>query len=222
MISFNDVSTKCFDSLSFKLPEGEVCKVLARSDYDVRVFIDTLLFLSKPLSGEVLLFDENMASLTEYEQINRFKRVGMVWGSGGLVSNLKVRGNVFLPLAYHKGERPENAEERVEALFLKMGFERESLAEYMGKLPGTLPLHEKKLIGLIRAMLSEPELVIYESLFDGLGLRQANELLNITSEFHSREKMRTSIYISSDEDALSRVKATVSLKQMGKEFLIWD
>ena len=222
MISFKKVSTKCFDDLSFDLPEGKVCRILANSDYDVRVFIDTLLFLSKPLSGEVFLFDENMGSLSEDELLNRFKRIGMVWSSGGLVSNLKVRENIFLPLAYHKGERPETVEEKVEALFLKMGWEREGLDAYMGRLPGTLPLHEKKLVGLIRAMLSGPDLVIYESLFDGLDLRQADNLLKTTSDFHNQEEMRTSIYISSDEDALSRVRGTVSLMQKGREFLIWD
>ena len=222
MISFKNVSTKCFDDLSFDLPEGKVCRVLANSDYDVRVFIDTLLFLSKPLSGEVFLFDENMGSLSEVEQLNTFKRIGMVWGSGGLVSNLKVRENIFLPLAYNKGERPESVEENVEALFLKMGWDRKGLAAYMGRLPGTLPLHEKKLVGLIRALLLRPDLVIYESLFDGLDLRQADNLLKTTFEFHNEEVMRTTIYISSDADALSRVSATISLMQRGRKFLIWD
>lgn len=222
MISFKNISTKCFDDLSFDLPEGKVCKVLANSDYDVRVFIDTLLFLSEPLSGEVFLFDENMGSLSEDERLNIFKRIGMVWNRGGLVSNLKVRENVFLPLAYHKGERAENVEEKVEALFLKMGWESKDLPAYMGRLPGTLPLHEKKLVCLIRVMLSRPDLVIYESLFDGLNLRQAGDLLKTTSDFHNEEEMRTSIYVSSDEDALSRVSANVSLMQKGREFLIWD
>ena len=188
----------------------------------MRVFIDTLLFLTKPLSGEVWLFDENRETLSENQQINTFKRIGMVWSSGGLVSNLKVRDNLFLPLAYHKGERAESVEEKVEALFLKMGWDEAALPDYMGKLPGLLPLHEKKLIGLIRTMLSEPDLVIYESLFDGLDLKQANNLLKITSDFHDEEEMRTTIYISSDEDALSRVRATVSLMQRGREFVIWD
>lgn len=222
MISFKNVSTKCFDHLSFDLPEGKVCKILANSDYDVRVFIDTLLFLSKPLSGEVFLFDENMGSLSEGEQLNRFKRIGMVWKNGGLVSNLKVRENVFLPLAYHKGEKVESVEEKVEALFLKMGWESKGLAAYMGRLPGTLPLHEKKLMGLIRTILSRPDLVIYESLFDGLDLKKADDLLRTTSDFHNEEEMRTSIYISSDEDALSRVRADVSIMQKGREFLRWD
>lgn len=222
MINFNHVSTECFDDLSFELPQGKVCKVLVHSYHDVRTFMDTLLYLTRPVLGDIFLFNKNMGALSEDERIDLFKEVAMVWGNGGLVSNLKVRENVFLPLAYHKGENPEAFEEKVEALFLRLDWKKEGLSSYMGRLPGTLPLHEKKLIGLIRAMLCEPELVIYESLFDGLGIRQANKLLKITTDFHDARPKRTSIYISCDEDALSKVKGDLSLMQKGREFVLWD
>ncbi len=52
-------------------------------------------------------------------------------------------------------------EEKVEALFLKMGWEREGLDAYMGRLPGTLPLHEKKLIGLIQVFNSNSKMFYF-------------------------------------------------------------
>jgi ABC-type transporter Mla maintaining outer membrane lipid asymmetry ATPase subunit MlaF len=82
----------------------------------------------------------------------------------------------------------------------------------MGKLPGPLPTHEKRLIGLIRAMLIEPELMIYASLFEGLSPDMSDRLMQVTTNFHAEKQGRTSVYITFDEQSIKDVRADITLR----------
>ncbi|MEW6213742.1 MAG: ATP-binding cassette domain-containing protein [Nitrospirota bacterium] len=219
MIRFENVTIENLSSASFEIKEGSVCKIITNSEHQKKVFLNTILALQKPIDGKVFLFGRDIHSISEKESFKIFKKIGMVWRDGGIISNLKVWENITLPIWYHMGERPENVEDRVIDIFKEMGEDVSELSEYMKKLPGPLPVHEKRLIGMVRAMLMEPELMIYDSIFEGLNPEMAERLVRLTTKFHSEKPGRTSVYISSDEQSLKDVKADIILKQHGKGFI---
>ncbi|MBA4349538.1 MAG: hypothetical protein C0415_06080 [Thermodesulfovibrio sp.] len=222
MIKFEDVTTENFSSLSFEIKEGSVCKIITNSDNEKNRLLDTILGFHKPVSGRVLIFDNEIYSIPEKESIKIFKRIGVVLKEGSIISNLKVWENITLPVWYHTEIKPAEMEKKVISLFEEIGRDISYISGYMGKLPGPLPVHEKMLISLIRAMLMEPELMIYDSLFEGLNPEMMERLVKLTTDFHSEKKGRISVHISSDEQSLKNIKPNMVLNQSGKGFAIWQ
>jgi phospholipid/cholesterol/gamma-HCH transport system ATP-binding protein len=218
MIRFENISVENFTSVSFDILEGTVCKIITGSDFHKRTLLQTLFGRNKPVQGTVLLFGKDIYSISEQELLNLFIKVGMVWKDGGLISNLKVWENITLPAWYHMGKHPEEMEDKVISMFSDLGKSGTELNTYMKKLPGPFPVHEKRLIGLVRAMLTEPDLMIYDSLFDGLSPAMAKQLAKYTTLFHSGKPLRTSLYISTDELSLRDIRADLILRQSGEGF----
>lgn len=222
MIKFEDITTECFKSVTFEIKEGSVCKIILDSDYDKEILLDTIFTFKKPIGGDVLLLDRNIYTISEKELFKIFNNIGVVLKDGGLISNLKVWENITLPVWYNTGKIPEGMEEVIIDIFKKMGRNTDYISVIMGKLSGSLPVNEKKLIGLVRAMTKNPKLMIYDSIFEGQSHEMLKKLVMLTTKFHSEDINRTSVYISTDEIYLKDVKADVILKQCGRGFNIWN
>lgn len=221
MIKLKDITTQEFHSVSIEIEKGSLCKVITNSDYERKALLDTILGIKKPISGTVSLFGKDIFSSTQKELGTIFGRIGVVWEDGGLISNLKVWENLILPKWYHTGKITGEMEKKAFDIFKEIGINSIPLAEYMGKLPGTLPEHERRLIGLVRAILTEPEIIIYDSIFEGLSPEIIEKLVILTTRFHTEKPGRTSVYISSQEESLKHIKADTVLKQKDKGLYIW-
>lgn len=222
MIRFEDVTTGSFSDLSFELRQGSICKVIASSDHDGTVFLDTLLGLNRPDGGKVSLFEQDIHESSESELMKIFGHIGMVWREGGLISNLKVGENIVLPLWYHRGTGAEEVEERVVQLFKEVLKDVGDLPSYMRRLSGALPLHEKRLVGFVRTLLMEPDLIIYDSPLEGLVPDTAENLTRLASAFQSKKSERSAIYVTAQEDVHVNIKADFTIKQRGKRFVPWE
>ncbi|MBI5213348.1 MAG: hypothetical protein HY957_08255 [Nitrospirae bacterium] len=212
MIRFENVTTKNFDSLSFEIEKASAYKIITNSDYENRELLNIMLGLEKPEYGRVFIFNEDLCTLPEKELGRLFSRVGAVLIDGGMISNLKVWENIVLPVWYHSGKISEDIEKKAIQRFEETGMDISYLGELMGKLPGPLPVHEKRLIGFIRASLLEPELMIYDSIFEGLSPEMSETLIRVSGTFHSGKAGRTSVYITPDEQSVEGIKADTVLR----------
>lgn len=216
MLIFKDVTNECFSLISFEIVRGSTCKIITHSAYEQKILLNTILGMQKPIQGEVLLFDKNIYSISEKELINIFKKSSIVWEDGGSISNLNVWENITLPACYHTGKKPEELEESIINLYKQMGGEPSYLLKNRGKFFGQLPVYERKLLGIIRAMLMEPELIIYDSLLEGLNPESLARITQLVIKFHTEKSDRVSIYVSSNEHSLRTINTDVVLKQEGK------
>ncbi len=212
MIRLENIDTECFHALSFEIKRGSECKIITRSEYENRKLLNVILGLERPASGRVFLLDKETYALSEKDSCRLLSRIGVVLKDGGLISNLKVWENIMLPVSYHTGKKPEDLETKVKQRFNEAGIDVPYLKELIGRLPGPLPVHEKRLIGLIRAMLMEPELIIYDSLFEGLSPDMSDRLMQMTMNFHAEKQGRTSVYITFDEQSIKNVRADIILR----------
>jgi len=93
----------------------------------------------------------------------RLGRVGWVAGNGGLISNLKVWENVTLPLWFHAPYETLETEQRVCYWLASLGLEPASFSELMAAPPSTLAAWQKKLAGLLRALVQMPRVLIVDA-----------------------------------------------------------
>lgn len=120
--------------------------------------------------------------------------------NGGLISNLRVWENIVLPVQYHGIEVAGKLEDNVAQLLVKCGMEDEAaLSDLLLKLPDQLSLYEKRLVGFVRAMLMSPELLIYDSLNEGLSRKELVRAAKFDKVFRLYFPFRTSVLVSFEE-----------------------
>jgi predicted ABC-type transport system involved in lysophospholipase L1 biosynthesis ATPase subunit len=131
----------------------------------------------------------------------------IVAARGGLVGNLKVWENLVLPIAYRGEARLEELEARAEALFRELGVLRERFAELCALLPDRLSEFERRLAAFVRAMLAEPQIMIYDGLFDGLPRAEIEKAAGFDRLFKLRFPFRTAIYVDAEDPMLPALSA---------------
>jgi ABC-type transporter Mla maintaining outer membrane lipid asymmetry ATPase subunit MlaF len=119
---------------------------------------------------------------------------------GGLISNLRVWENIALPAQYHGIEVGGKFEDALINLFDKCGLRDEkTLSAMLLKLPDQLSLYEKRLVGFVRAMLMAPDMMVYDSIHEGLSPREMLKTARFDRVFRLYYPFRTSVLLSFEE-----------------------
>ena len=213
MIEFRNVTAEGLREASFSVGAGVACKLLTESDLDSDRLLQLLLGSAPAERGEVALFGEALGGVSEERALSLFSRMGIVWSGGGFVSNLKVWENLLLPVMYHRGGEPAAYEGQVLELLHRLGVDETLVPGYLRSLPGALPVPARRLLGCVRAALMDPEVVIYESAFEGLQRDVRVRLESFAVWFHTQRPGRTSVYLSADEQSLQGLPADLVLRQ---------
>jgi len=221
MIRFHDIAGELLEIPFFEIKAGKVYKIIFHSAAEKNEFIDLSLGIRRPKKGNVFLFEKDIVNMKKSVYYDTMKKVALIWENGGIISNLKVWENIALPLWFHRGIKPESIEGRVIDFFKKFDMDVPFLSDYMARLPGTLPAFDKRLICLIRSILMEPELIIYDDVFIGLKMERANRLREVADGFHRENPQRTSIYLASTEESLMDIKADYNIIPEEKGFKLW-
>ena len=212
---FDRVSMGLLRDVSFTLEEGSSAKILFDSEDRKNLLFGLLTGRRRPEAGRIFFFGEDLFAHEEDERLVLFRRVGVVPADGGLISNLKAWENLLLPAWYHRGLTAEQAERPVAEIFDRLEPGEAGLKRRMGELPGQLSLYERRVVALARAMLMEPDILIYDFTFTGLERDAAQQLMRLTGEYHGRKAGRVSLYLCPDDAVSARlaVDSTITLTQ---------
>jgi ABC-type transporter Mla maintaining outer membrane lipid asymmetry ATPase subunit MlaF len=134
-----------------------------------------------PLAGSYRLFGEEMPIFEESRLPVRL-RLGLVFAGGQLLNHLTVRENVALPLRYHRNLGKAEAEPAVNALLEAM-----ELAPWADSTPGALGRNWQQRVGLARALMLQPEVLLVDNPLGLLDLRHTGwwlEFLEQLSKGH--------------------------------------
>ena len=183
--------------VSFALPPGALALLVTSRREESDRLVRLLLGLSRPQAGRLSVLGEEVGALSEKALVALRKSLSVVFSSGGLVSNLKVWENLVLPLEYHFACTPSEIQEKGEAALRRVGY-----CGGMMELPGHLSLCQKRQVGLARAMLSEPRLMIFDAMLDGLQDDEKACLTPAALEFHREQGGRTSLFITSNPESV--------------------
>jgi len=185
IVRFEDVSlsfgaTPALAHVSFEIMAGETRIVLGAAGSGKTMLLKTAVGLVKPDSGRVYLFGQDVTDLKESELFDIRAKVGILFQEGGLFDSLTIEENVAYPLlnqhALHQnGTRPaEEVDNRVrEALrFVE-------LEHTLDKFPNELSGGMRRRVGIARAVVTTPALVLYDSPTAGLDPITANTIISV-------------------------------------------
>ncbi len=153
------------NDVSFDIREGETRIILGSAASGKTVLLKTALGLLRPDSGRVLVFGQDITGLSEAELFDMRARVGVLFQEGGLFDSLTIEENVAYPLLNQRLLRvqPQEARPRVEEALQFV-----ELEHTLDKFPSELSGGMRRRVGIARAVVSRPPLVLYDSPTAGL------------------------------------------------------
>jgi ABC-type transporter Mla maintaining outer membrane lipid asymmetry ATPase subunit MlaF len=132
--------------------------------------------LMAPLAGRYRLFGNEMP-IFEGSLLNERLRLGLVFDGGQLLHGLTVRENIALPIRYHRNLTEAAAKPEVEAILNAL-----ELAPFADQAPGMIGRNWQKRVGLARALMLKPELLLLDNPIGGLDPRHVSWWLDFLGE----------------------------------------
>jgi phospholipid/cholesterol/gamma-HCH transport system ATP-binding protein len=158
--SFGD--NRVLDGVSLKVMPGETLAILGRSGTGKSVLLKTMIALLDPDRGEVHVFGSNLHALSEHARLKARKGIGYVFQGAALFDSLTVLENVGFPL-YQRHLPVDEIRRQVLDRLTMVGLE-----EVIDKVPSELSGGMQKRVGLARAIIGEPRLILYDEPTTGL------------------------------------------------------
>src|SRR5687767_2506017 len=193
-LSFDD--TKVLDGVSFTVRRGETKLILGRSGGGKSTTIRLILGLLKPDSGQILIDGEDITEYTEVEMMEVRKKIGMVFQEGALFDSLSVYENV----AYRLREQGLVDEDEVEAEVRRM-LRFVELEDAIDKLPDELSGGMRRRVGIARALVGDPEIVLFDEPTAGLDPPTARTICELAIKLRDIQDV-SSIFVTHEMNNL--------------------
>jgi phospholipid/cholesterol/gamma-HCH transport system ATP-binding protein len=173
-------SQTIWQDVTLTLPAGEISVLLGPSGTGKSVFLKTLVGLLKPESGSIVINGQDLTRLRERDLYEIRKLFGVLFQDGALFGSMTLYDNIAFPLREHtkKSERAirDIVTEKVELVGLQ-GAE--------GKLPGEISGGMRKRAGLARALVLDPEIILFDEPDSGLDPVRTALLCELIQEVHA-------------------------------------
>jgi phospholipid/cholesterol/gamma-HCH transport system ATP-binding protein len=187
------------DGVSFRIENGESVVIIGRSGGGKSVLLKHIIGLLKPDSGEVLIDGENIEPMNERQLLRVRRKFGMVFQGAALFDSMSVAENVAFGLRRHEhlteAEIAKRVAKTLEVVDLP-GTEDKNPAELSGGM--------RKRVGLARAIIYEPQIVLYDEPTTGLDPIVSDSIDKLIMRVRDHLKV-TSVVVTHDMRTARRV-----------------
>lgn len=199
-IEFRDVTIefddrKVLDNLSFKVNRGETKIILGGSGCGKSTTIKLVLGLLKPDSGQILVDGEDITHYSEVDMMHVRKKIGMIFQEGALFDSLSVYDNVAFKL--HEHLVPEDEVENEVRRMLRFV----NLEEAIDKMPSELSGGMRRRVGIARALVGDPKIVMFDEPTAGLDPPTARTICELAMKLRDLEDV-SSIFVTHEMNNL--------------------
>jgi phospholipid/cholesterol/gamma-HCH transport system ATP-binding protein len=161
--------------VSFELMTGHSCIIFGAAGSGKSVLLKTANGLLKPDSGRIFLFGQEITQMEEEDLFGIRGKVGILFQEGGLFDSLNIEDNVAYPLVNRRRAKPMDASQAHDRVRESLRFVE--LEHTLEKFPSELSGGMRRRVGIARAMVTEPPLILYDSPTAGLDPITANTII---------------------------------------------
>ena len=186
---------KVLNDLSFKVMKGETKIILGGSGCGKSTTIKLVLGLLKPDSGQVLVDGEDVTNHSEVQMMHVRKKIGMIFQEGALFDSLSVYDNVAFKL-HEQGVPEEEVENEVRRMLRFVNLEHA-----IDKMPSELSGGMRRRVGIARALVGDPKIVMFDEPTAGLDPPTARTICELAMKLRDLEDV-SSIFVTHEMNNL--------------------
>ena len=186
---------KILNDLSFKVMKGETKIILGGSGCGKSTTIKLVLGLLKPDSGQILVDGEDITNYSEVQMMSIRKKIGMIFQEGALFDSLSVYENVAFKL-HEQGVPEEDVEGEVRRMLRFVNLE-----PAIDKMPSELSGGMRRRVGIARALVGDPKIVMFDEPTAGLDPPTARTICELAMKLRDLEDV-SSIFVTHEMNNL--------------------
>ncbi|HEX7298937.1 MAG TPA: ATP-binding cassette domain-containing protein [Solirubrobacteraceae bacterium] len=214
-IEFVDVEkafgrNKILRGVSMGVPDGKISMILGPSGTGKSVCIKHMVGLLYPDDGDVLVHGESVPDMTDDELFEMRKKFGVLFQDGALFGSMNLRDNVAFPLRQHTDKGEDEILDIVHRRLTEVG-----LADSGDKMPNELSGGMRKRAGFARALVLDPDIVLFDEPDSGLDPVRTALLCELIKEIHE-ENGGAYVVITHDIMSARRVAEHISVLWKGR------
>jgi len=189
--------------LSFAIPKGSMRILLGPSGAGKSVVLRLILGLIRPDSGQIVVNDQRVDTMTERDLLRLRAEIGMLFQENALFDSLTVAENVGYRL-YEETDMPDaEVRERVQQVLGFIG-----LGEYIDRMPSELSGGQRRRVAIARAIAAKPHLLLFDDPTTGLdpitGITVNNEIVKLrdlerVTSLVVTHQIRDAMYVATHE-----------------------
>jgi len=190
---------------------GETTVIIGGSGAGKTTLLRLIVALEQPTSGELLIDGDNIVGLSERALNKVRQKFGMVYQYAALLDSINVFDNVAFPLVEHTKMGKREMKDRVVHMLKELGLDESVCAKYPSELSGGM----RKRVGMARALMLEPRILIYDEPTSGLDPLTSRMVDDLIDEMRQKFGV-TSVVISHDIASCFRIAHQAILLIRGK------
>lgn len=201
---------KVLQGVNLTINKGEDLVILGRSGTGKSVTIKCLVGLVNVDQGEVKVFGADITKMNNSGLDEIRTKIGFLFQNGALYDSMSVRQNLAFTLKHHDRKiSSEEVEKQIAAVLESVG-----LLEAIDKMPSELSGGMRKRIGLARALIIKPEIMLYDEPTSGLDSITSREITELMLSIQKKNKT-TSIIITHDMASAKLIGSKIMILNEG-------
>ncbi|HEY7935411.1 MAG TPA: ATP-binding cassette domain-containing protein, partial [Solirubrobacteraceae bacterium] len=196
--------------LNMSLPEDKISMILGPSGTGKSVCIKHIVGLLYPDEGDVIVHGQSIPSLSDDDLFELRKKFGVLFQDGALFGSMNLYDNVAFPLRQHTEKGEDEIAEIVGRRLREVGLGGEG-----EKMPNELSGGMRKRAGFARALVLEPDIVLFDEPDSGLDPVRTALLCELIKEVHA-ENGGAYVVITHDIMSARRVAEHISILWRGR------
>ena len=198
------------NGLNLGLPEGQISMILGPSGTGKSVCIKHMVGLLYPDEGDVLVHGQSVPNMADDDLFEMRKKFGVLFQDGALFGSMNLYDNVAFPLRQHTDKGEDEVADIVNRRLKEVG-----LGGAGDKMPNELSGGMRKRAGFARALVLDPQIVLFDEPDSGLDPVRTALLCELIQEIHS-ENGGAYVVITHDIMSARRVAEYIAILWKGR------